>query len=100
VAKVDIRSRDRLEAALRSGDLKEFVDRLRLDGLSQAAIYLVFEAFLLELRATGREADEDAILDSMDYIWGCCAPGQEWFESTLTEAEVQVGRAESDLKRR
>ena len=58
---LDAAMRDRLEAALRVHDLKGVVERLRSGGLTQVAIYVLFEELYSELGGSGRVEDADEV---------------------------------------
>jgi hypothetical protein len=68
----------RFEAALRTPDpgqaLRALVTELSAEGLSEPEIYQLFEEELLHLRAAGRSAEEDVILDTLDALSGWCHP--------------------------
>jgi hypothetical protein len=84
---LDQRRREQLEAALAAKDLRGLVAAWQAAGQSQAAVYDAFLAFMLALRAEGREADEDAVADAMDFISGWCSRAAMWFDRELTEAD-------------
>jgi hypothetical protein len=86
-------TRRSFEGALRHGTLKGLVDDFRAQGLSQVAIYVLFADFTATLRGEGREADAEAVeVGAMDFIWGWCPKGKEWFDHTLTDQEVRAYR--------
>jgi hypothetical protein len=90
---IDAPTKRVFEDALRHGTLKGLVDDLRAQGLSQVAIYVLFEDFTTILRGEGREADAEAVEDgAMDLIWGWCPKGKEWFDHVLTDHEVKAYR--------
>ena len=90
---IDAPTKRWFEDALRHGTLKGLVDDLRAQGLSQVAIYVLFEGFTTILRGEGREADAEAVEDgAMDFIWGWCPKGKEWFDHGLTDQEVRAYR--------
>ncbi len=70
--------RESVEAALRSA---RPLDKLRLVaqeflsiGTPREQVFDLFDHTRLELRKAGREADEDAVADVMDFIDGWCSP--------------------------
>jgi hypothetical protein len=69
---------DRLTEALRSGDpttsLSEAVRMLVAQGHKRATLYTELEQLRESLAATGRESEEDAVLDVMDFLSGFCSP--------------------------
>jgi hypothetical protein len=56
--------------------LRALVLELSTEGYTKAKIYEFLEQLLLELRtrADHRETDEDAVLDTLDALTGCCHP--------------------------
>ena len=69
---------DRFAEALASArpfdSLSEAVRALVDRGDPPQGIYDQLQVFALELRADGRETDEDIVLDVMDLLVGFCAP--------------------------
>jgi len=91
---VDEESKNQFEDALRAGNLKGLCDRMKLQGLSQVAIYDQFESFALALQEQGRDADYEAVVDgALDLIWGWCSRDRMWFDHSLTDGEVKAYRA-------
>jgi hypothetical protein len=88
----DKRLRELFESALRAKDLRSLVTELRSWGLSQVAIYDLFESFMLVLREENREPDEDAVGDALDFICGWCSSNLMWFEQRLTNEELDAFR--------
>jgi hypothetical protein len=68
----------RFEKALDSPNpveaLRSLVLELSQEGSDKATILELFEQERQRLRATHREADEDAIMDVMDFLVGWCSP--------------------------
>lgn len=68
----------RIERALRStepvNELRALVLGLMAEGHSQDAILQFFEGAREELRKADRDADEDAVMDVMDFLVGWCSP--------------------------
>lgn len=69
---------ERLTEALRSSEpttkLSEAVRALVAQGHERAALNTELERLRESLAAGGREAEEDAVLDVMDYMSGFCSP--------------------------
>jgi hypothetical protein len=69
---------DSLEQALRSPEpvnaLRALALQLFAEGQTKAAIVASFEAARQRLRAEQREADEDTVMDAMDFPVGWCSP--------------------------
>jgi hypothetical protein len=85
------RYRQRFEVALASPDpataLYELAKALKAEGVGQVAIYHLFAEF--QRNITGDDLRADAILDTMDLIWGGgWAKGRALFETALTDADV------------
>lgn len=68
----------RFETALRSSDpvaeLRRFAQGLLDEGATPDVVCRRFEQVRQELRDAGREVDEDAIMDVMDFLTGWCSP--------------------------
>ena len=81
------------EDALRSGTYQDLANQLRDRGFDQAAIYVLFEAFVNMLRAENREADAEAVEDgALDKIWGWCSKKNMWFDEGLSDKKVNASR--------
>lgn len=69
---------DALEHALLSErpvlDLRTLVQTLVQQGSSPEAVLADLESLRSRLRAGGREADEDVVLEVMDFVVGFCSP--------------------------
>lgn len=69
---------ERIEKALRTGEplsaLRTIAQMLIEQGSSEAAVTALFDHARLQLRADGREPDEDIVTDAMDFIVGWCSP--------------------------
>jgi len=67
-----------LEQALRSPEpvteLRSLVARLFSEGKERAKVLEMLETARQQLRQAGREADEDAVMDVMDFLVGWCSP--------------------------
>ncbi len=78
-----------LEGAVASQEpmaaLRMLVTQLTTEGLSQRAIYELFDTFRADLRVGGRDADEDVVLEVMDQIVGWCSPHVRLFPHLLHE---------------
>jgi len=68
----------RIEAALRTESpvtsLRELAAELLASGQARDAVYDLFESSRAALREADREADEDAVMDLMDFLTGWCSP--------------------------
>lgn len=79
----------RFEDALASGKLRGLTKEMTAEGLSQVAIYCLFESFSDFLSDTHREADADCIGNCMDCIVGFISPASKWFpDHYLTNEEI------------
>lgn len=69
---------DRLAEALRSSDpmtsLSDAVRMLVAQGHERDALYAELGRLRESLAATGREAEENSVLDVMDFLTGFCSP--------------------------
>lgn len=83
---------ERFETAVVSGRLRDLAEELKGEGLSQPAIYIFFESYWKKLGDLGRARDEDMLLDAMECIVGYCAPSSRWFDSYLTNEEIDAYR--------
>ena len=67
-----------IDDALRSSEpvarLRTLVRQWMDQGKDKAAILGLFEDVRKELTQAGRERDEDAVLDVMDFVTGWCSP--------------------------
>ncbi len=74
-----------IEQALRSkepvSELRSLAQRLLSQGQDQAAILALFERVRQRLRQESREADEDAVMDVMDFLTGWCSPHMKLFQN-------------------
>ncbi len=68
----------RIEEALRTSEpvhnLRGVAENLLANGEERAAILKLFENARQHLRQSGRESDEDAVMDAMDFLVGWCSP--------------------------
>lgn len=81
----------RFRLALSSPDpfkaLHELAVTLKLEGMSQVAMYHLFAVFQREI--DDDDPRYDAIVDNMDYVWGGgWAKGNALFETELTDADI------------
>ena len=80
------------EEALRSTEpihqLRSLALNLSSQGQDRAAILAVFEDARRQLRSDDREADEDAVMDVMDFLTGWCSPHR-----TLNLQQSREGQA-------
>jgi hypothetical protein len=69
---------DRLEAALRGPNalqqLREIAQEMLDQGQDRASILALFEQTRQQLRDERREAEEDVVLEAMDFLAGWCSP--------------------------
>jgi len=76
---------DTFDDALRSADplggLRALVREFSAKGQTQAEILGIFETQRARLLIAGRETDQDAVTDVMDFIIGWCSPHSRLFES-------------------
>ena len=84
--------KQRFEKALNSNDssnsLWELAHGLRDEGLSQIELYLLYDHY--HQLTDSEDAKYDAIIDSMDIIWGGgWAKGQELYTHELTGQEIK-----------
>ena len=92
---LDSATKQRFEEALASErytGLKDLADQMTREGLSQVAIYLLFESFQDFLNEQHRQADEEIILGCLECIIGYCAQSSKWFEHYLTNEEIDEYR--------
>jgi hypothetical protein len=68
----------RIERALHTASpvlsLRDFAAELLRSGQDRDAVYNLFESARAALREADREADEDAVMDVMDFLTGWCSP--------------------------
>ena len=68
----------RFEKALQSANpvhaLRQVAHNMLEEGTTRDALLNQFEQTRLQLRAENREADEDTVLDVMDFLTGWCSP--------------------------
>jgi hypothetical protein len=55
-------------------ELRSLASRLSSQGDDKAAIVAKFEEVRQQLRRENREADEDAVMDVLDFLSGWCSP--------------------------
>jgi len=70
------------ERALHAGEpvreLRALALRLSSQGYDRTALVEKFEAVRQQLRLADREADEDAVMDVLDFLTGWCSPHMQW----------------------
>ena len=68
----------RIEVALQGNDpvkeLRDLTLHLLSNGQTRDAILELFEHARQQLRQADREAEEDALMDAMDFLVGWCSP--------------------------
>jgi hypothetical protein len=89
---LDATTKKRFEDALTSDKLKELADEMKAEGLSQVAIYHLFESFHAFLGDAGRDTDQDHIADCLDCIVGFISRHSWWFDHYLTNEEIDEYR--------
>jgi hypothetical protein len=81
------------DQALRSSSpveaLRAQVIELSAKGHTKADIYAALEQFMLRLRADGREADENLVLDIMDTLVGWCHPDAQLLPGDDSSVETR-----------
>ncbi len=69
---------DSIDQALRSSEpirkLREMVQERFAQGADKQAMLALLENVRQELRQAGRDADEDAVMEVMDFLVGWCSP--------------------------
>lgn len=82
------------EDALRSAEpvprLRSLALTLSSQGRDQAAILAAFEGARRQLRSEDREADEDAVMDVMDFLTGWCSPHMTLNPQPLREGHAKI----------
>jgi hypothetical protein len=67
-----------IQSALKSADplgaLRSLIESLLQQGRTSEAILNLFENNRQMLRKAGREADEDMLMEAMDFLTGWCSP--------------------------
>jgi hypothetical protein len=88
-----------IEQALRSDapapELRSLALRLSSEGHGRTALIEKFEGVRQELRQSDREADEDAVMDVLDFLTGWCSPHMRLPQAMGTEKAVGTPPAES-----
>jgi hypothetical protein len=78
--------KDRMEAALRgnqpSDALAILARALKAEGMSQRAMYELFDEYRAKHEDDADETRHEAILDNMDTICGYCYPHQRLFDGS------------------
>jgi hypothetical protein len=89
---LDERTIQRFESALADDKLQELSEQFVSEGLSQVAIYDLFESFWEFLGAAKRERDEATLENALEDIVGYCPPSRSWFGHYLTNEEIYAYR--------
>ena len=67
-----------IQSALKSSnpldELRSLIKALLSQGRTPESILNLFERNRQQLRSAGREADEDAVMEAMDFLTGWCSP--------------------------
>jgi len=75
---LDMRWFDGFERALGSSDpverLRDDVAEIVRSGVPSDTVQASLERFRIKLAAEGRDADEDVVLDVLDFLTGWCSP--------------------------
>lgn len=74
-----------IESLLAETALLDVVRGWRDSGVSQGEAEQRLTKFMLELRASGREDEEDLIMDVLDCVVGWCAPGHALYEAKIAK---------------
>jgi hypothetical protein len=83
----------RFESALQTENyagLIDLVHQFQAQGINQTEVYDLFRQFMLHLRETEREKNENKVTDVMDFIAGWCSPHQCLFAAYLTNEEIET----------
>jgi hypothetical protein len=87
------------ERALHSGEpvreLRALALQLSSQGYDRTALVEKFEAVRQQLRLADREADEDAVMDVLDFLTGWCSPHMRLPQASGVEAIFGTPPAES-----
>jgi hypothetical protein len=92
-----------IEQALRSPEpankLRSLVEQRFAKGEDKATVLAAFENARQELRQAGREADEDAVMDVMDFLVGWCSPHMKLDPEKTAETRLNGHASLSDEAR-
>lgn len=84
--------KSRLDSAMASDEpehqLIEVVEQLKQKGWNQLEIYDVFETYMLFLRESAHETEEDIVTEVLSFIWGWCSYSARLFPHTLSNEKV------------
>jgi hypothetical protein len=80
-----------LHAPDRLNSLRSLAITLLSQGQGRVAVLKMFEGARQRLRQAGREAEEDAVMDVMDFVTGWCSPHMK-----LSSSEAKAGKCRSD----
>ena len=89
---LDQRTIQRFESALADDKLQQLSEEFVREGLSQVAIYDLFELFWELLGTAKRDRDEARLESALEDIIGYCAPDRSWFDHYLTNDEIDAYR--------
>jgi hypothetical protein len=89
---LDSATKKRFEDALAADKLKDLAEQMTAEGLSQAAIYHLFDSFHQLLYESKRRADEAVLYSSLECIVGYCGQSSKWFDHYLTNEEIDQFR--------
>jgi len=91
----------RFEQALGSLDpidaLRDLVSQMSREGHDKSAILEIFEQERQRLRSANREAEEDAVMDVMDFLVGWCSPHMHLLANEQKAAPVHEGLRKRSL---
>jgi hypothetical protein len=76
-------------------ELRSLAMRLSSEGYDRAALLEKFEGIRQELRLSDREADEDAVMDLLDFLTGWCSPHMRLPQALGAEKAFGTPPAES-----
>jgi hypothetical protein len=72
---------DGIQSALKSSnpldELRSLIKALLSEGRSPENILNLFKRNRQQLRSAGREADEDVVMEAMDFLTGWCSPSMK-----------------------
>ncbi len=83
-------TKERMEAALQASSpataLAELAQTLKSEGMSQRAMYQLFDEYRARHESDADPASYDAVLDTMDIISGWCSGSARLFDTSLSES--------------
>lgn len=83
----DARLRVALEAADPAQAARNLALTLKAEGMGQVELYRVFSR--AQQRLHDADPRYDAVVDTMDLIWGWCAPGKALFDEVLSDERLR-----------